>query len=868
MKEVENTIVQKTSCFEIKYGVPISNFDHSTENFLAIMDTILELSGGASEENFEASEIGRFKSLIVFLREWKQFFFSEWSPFHHKSKTVNFTYQTESTEEKHAINGIELPHFSSAAVPKLMEKLPCSSSTFDNDDFLLHVGGSVWSLDWCPSLHENTDGDVTCQYLAIATHPNGSEYHKIGEQLSGRGFIQIWCFLHLDDKEELLNSVQHCIEKGNKEVKDFYVPKKQRGRPRKTPVTKMPKPRGRPRKHPISSYKGCAITHNTCYLNEQEEVLICNDTLMHNEYSQIYTHDLMANGIQNHVEDCREIVVVTEKSVQEKSSISEGIALPKLILSLAHNGKVTWDMKWRPSDATHSNSRHHLGYLAVVLGDGSLEVWEVPVHGLVKHLYATCKKEGADPRFLKLQPVFRCSRIKFGDRQSIPLALEWSPSASRDLILAGCHDGTVALWKFASQLSSQDTKPLLCFTADTGPIRSLAWSPEDSDTECSNLIVTAGHDGLKFWDLRDPYRPLWEFSPVQRAVLGLAWLKDPRCIMSAYEDGSMRTLSLTKIANDTPVTGQPFSAKQPGVHCQSCSMFAIWSVHVSRSTGLAAYCSTDGCIRYFQLTSKAVDKDASRYRMPHFLCGSFFDEGPTLGINTPVATTPLPKQLSLASKATHEARRTDSSALVLYCPDNGASKNSHKTKKLKEDGKIASFPSKSVAVHKEPSTNVPDPAIRSQVEADQRLVGDVARSRGFCSLPAPRAKGGLPKRFQYSRRSPSLQGADPISLSSPPLGYPFQPAWHRWISEISRLSVAAAHRAQIPPDQFMWMIVVISICAELPISDQIKRRDSSSITEFPSLNAFQCCSCENHGIMVSGLGACMWSCQQTTFLRA
>lgn len=73
--------------------------------------------------------------------------------------------------------------------------------------------------------------------------------------------------------------------------------------------------------------------------------------------------------------------------------------------------------------------------------------------------------------------MFRCSGVKFGDRHGIPLTLEWSTSSPHDMILAGCHDGTVALWKFSSAGSSADTRPLLCFSADTAPVRAISWAP-------------------------------------------------------------------------------------------------------------------------------------------------------------------------------------------------------------------------------------------------------------------------------------------------------------------------------------------------------------------------------------------------------
>ncbi|XP_020101354.1 uncharacterized protein LOC109719217 [Ananas comosus] len=80
-----------------------------------------------------------------------------------------------------------------------------------------------------------------------------------------------------------------------------------------------------------------------------------------------------------------------------------------------------------------------------------------------------------------------------------------------------------------------------------------------SDGENPNLFVTAGHEGLKLWDVR--------------------WL------VISFDDGTMRILSLTKAANDVPVTGGPFAGpKYQDLHGFTCSAFAIWSVQVSQTT--------------------------------------------------------------------------------------------------------------------------------------------------------------------------------------------------------------------------------------------------------------------------------------------
>nr|GEU38693.1 AT hook, DNA-binding motif-containing protein [Tanacetum cinerariifolium] len=324
----------------------------------------------------------------------------------------------------------------------------------------------------------------------------------------------------------------------------------------------------------------------------------------------------------------------------DSCDISEDVSLPRLVMCLAHNGKVAWDIKWRPFD-TCANLKHRMGYLGVLLGNGALEVWEVPLPHAAEAMFSACQRDGTDPRFIKLKPVFRCVMLKCGDRQSIPLTMEWSTASPHDLILAGCHDGMVALWKFSANSSLEDTRPLIFFSADILPIRALAWAPVASDFESAHIIVTAGHKGVKFWDIRDPFRPLWDVNPVQRVINGVDWLPDPRCVVLSFDDGEIRIISLSKAACDVPVTGKPFVGTQlQGLNSYHCSSSSIWSVQVSRLTGMVAYCCSDGRVLRFQLTTKSVEKDPRRNREPHYLCGALTTEGSTLNV-----FSPLPNEL-------------------------------------------------------------------------------------------------------------------------------------------------------------------------------------------------------------------------------
>lgn len=256
-------------------------------------------------------------------------------------------------------------------------------------------------------------------------------------------------------------------------------------------------------------------------------------------------------------------------------------------------------------------------------------------------LYLSSKKAATDPRFVKLAPVFKCSNLKCGDTKSIPLTVEWSTLGNPDFLLAGCHDGTVALWKFSTTKSSEDTRPLLFFSADTAPIRAVAWAPGESDQESANIVATAGHAGLKFWDLRDPFRPLWDLHPVPRFIYSLDWLQDPSCVLLSFDDGTLRILSLVKVAYDVPATGRPYpNTKQQGLSVYNCSTFPIWSIQVSRLTGIAAYCTADGSIFHFELTTKAVEKD-TRNRTPHYLCGQLTMKDSTFIVHSPVPDIPI-----------------------------------------------------------------------------------------------------------------------------------------------------------------------------------------------------------------------------------
>ncbi|VFQ84438.1 unnamed protein product [Cuscuta campestris] len=649
-------------------GFEVSFFDYSVENHFRAIDTARKLCGEPDiDDSIDQEELQRFGSSITFLSEWRYL--------KYKSRKIRFASESENGNGKDVKCEIILPQFSATTVPKGTSQEKVSSPQSCND-LVLYVGGSVWGIDWCPRACKESE------FLFQS---------------------EIWCLLNHRVKDE--SSQDKKLRKKSSKGEIVKI---------KSPDPK--KPRGRPRKKPLN------VSSDDKHGDENVQQPLAIE--YPEESSPLpTTGDMASENINKSQEDSRRKQEVTEQlpltaktsskrrklnnnsrtssqtcgsalpflswDTNEKSSsiigcqtsqccalmsiessgndtalmqtIPNGLALPRMVLCLAHNGKVAWDIKWRSCHLSCSESRLRMGYLAVLLGSGALEVWEVPFPRIIKRIYSS-NMEGTDPRFLKLEPVFRCSMLKCGDRQSIPLTVEWSMSSSRDMILAGCHDGVVALWVFSTTNSSKDTRPLLCFSADTVAIRSLAWAPFESGTESDNVVITASHKGLKFWDLRDPFHHLREFNPGQGvAIYSLDWLPYPRCILVSCDDGSIRIQSLVKASNDFPVTGKPIPiSKQQGFHTYELSSFAIWSLQTSRLTGVAAYCSADGTTAYFQLT-KQVETDAMRNRAPHFICGSFAEEEESVL----TVITPVPNRM----KTTNVSRATHTSSSVVYTGD-------------------------------------------------------------------------------------------------------------------------------------------------------------------------------------------------------
>uniref|UniRef100_A0A6N2KP00 Uncharacterized protein n=1 Tax=Salix viminalis TaxID=40686 RepID=A0A6N2KP00_SALVM len=120
-------------------GIRVSTFDYSGENHFKEMDMISKLCGEVETDSVDETEIQCYKSSITFLSEWKLY---KYNP-----RIIRFACEMDNSLEKCVLNGINLPQFSSATVPK--ERADGGASSLEScKDFVMYVGGSVWALDW------------------------------------------------------------------------------------------------------------------------------------------------------------------------------------------------------------------------------------------------------------------------------------------------------------------------------------------------------------------------------------------------------------------------------------------------------------------------------------------------------------------------------------------------------------------------------------------------------------------------------------------------------------------------------------------------------------------------------------------------
>jgi hypothetical protein len=255
---------------------------------------------------------------------------------------------------------------------------------------------------------------VKPQFLVVGAHPRQSSHHRLGEPLRGKGLLQIWAINLMPGRSSLV--------KGNGgDGALSFTPSGddlRRGRP---------KGRGRGGKwgrgqesravsdgfsdeesnmsaSPVDTYttltgfnltkggrerargrgRGRGRGKTPLKSSEPEAEASDDDNDINEPGSSPETLNAWLKGRPKvNLAGISREVEASPSARKLPPSKSSGV-LPKMVLGIAHEGEVTWDAKWRPVTDAGGGSESaeglderefmRLGFLAVILGDGSVQV--------------------------------------------------------------------------------------------------------------------------------------------------------------------------------------------------------------------------------------------------------------------------------------------------------------------------------------------------------------------------------------------------------------------------------------------------------------------------------------------------------------
>ncbi|CAK9159581.1 unnamed protein product [Ilex paraguariensis] len=381
-------------------GITVSLFDYSVENHFRAVDLISMLCGESEFDSFdEGEEIERLSSSITFLREWRHF--------NYQSRIIRFACQTESPHGKDVIGGINLPQFSAATVPMFIAVAahPPESSYHKIGAPLTGRGViQIWCLLNVSTKEENLFPQAKKRPKKNSRNGESVKF-KVTQPKKAKGRPR---------KKPVNESVDNL----------GATQPKAKGRPRKKPVNEsvdnlgcnnqfvplaVQFPGDSNKLLPVEGFSGDTHEHITKEdtgskrKRSSKGVAMDNSALTSSankklkgkarKKGQIGRNDLPLLTQKENAELSLMSPQMSSSCGQEPPGLSksaanhgfseidptaypipEDLALPRVVLCLAHNGKVAWDVKWRPSNVCDTESKHRMGYLAVLLGNGALEV--------------------------------------------------------------------------------------------------------------------------------------------------------------------------------------------------------------------------------------------------------------------------------------------------------------------------------------------------------------------------------------------------------------------------------------------------------------------------------------------------------------
>jgi len=559
----------------------------------------------------------------------------------------------DSAKVKHGAEERELPLFQSW---KLGEA---------GMDVVAYVGGPVWTMAWRPP-RVNQPG-----LLAVNARPKTNVNQNIYQNTCGPGCVQLWQ-VHIEEGEREWNKEQRDeAQPSQKEDSE----KKATSAPRSNKDNKKQKPQTRPFSEEDNARADIpAAQPSTAHPKESAPD---ERSTLHNGKAQ------PSHTLHNKADPWR------------NDQRAPGVNLA-LIGAILHEGKITWDLAWHPHPHALGIHKDAEGALAMALGDGTVEVHEIPPAGWMA--------EQGSPGVRRI--VARTEALK-SDR---PCSVSWNPAFPEQL-LVGCWNGHVSLLVLVTDCeeeandADQEAAPLpllqdadaevsvqvakkrrltrasamqversspqgkcvsvgkqpkptgeagglwaekkwsgpkrafqltLRIQADDCPLRKVCWAPFEFSEE-HMLFATVGHSSmLKFWDLRDPFAPQVEMRVSREWVLDMEWSPTrPRNIVMCVEDGSIRVVNLLHVF--------PMSAKERAVRTdKQPGRRTLWSASVSPLHGLLAFGGEDGEI----VVGHIPMNEDKRKNLPLYKCAqhSFCPSSQTFKVLEGMRQEPLPKQ--------------------------------------------------------------------------------------------------------------------------------------------------------------------------------------------------------------------------------
>ncbi|KAJ3313125.1 hypothetical protein HDV04_002442 [Boothiomyces sp. JEL0838] len=160
--------------------------------------------------------------------------------------------------------------------------------------------------------------------------------------------------------------------------------------------------------------------------------------------------------------------------------------LPSMLFRLETNFGAVVDMKWCPNGAYYSN-HNRLGFLAVVFGDGSLRIYNIPLY--LQEIYVG--------KSVEIDEI-----LQFVVPNTSLTTIQWSQD---DLLAAGCSNGHIIVWNLKELLrkKSSNVQPVIYTRAHDSLITFIGWFHNN------RYIVSGSTDGrlilTDIWDISNPF---------------------------------------------------------------------------------------------------------------------------------------------------------------------------------------------------------------------------------------------------------------------------------------------------------------------------------------------------------------------------